>query len=90
MAPCTESFCSTVAFTGQNTLLMLSHIASPFLFAPLSLIGLLIASSAHPWGSKGHEIVAAIAEAHLTEPARKQIKNSSRKLHTRRCIDVAG
>src|SRR4051794_17038439 len=27
-----------------------------------------------PWGSKGHEIVAAIAEAHLTDTARKQIK----------------
>ena len=32
------------------------------------------ASPAYPWGSKGHEIVAAIAETHLTDTARKRIK----------------
>ncbi len=32
------------------------------------------ASPAFPWGSKGHEIVAAIAEAHVTDTARKRIK----------------
>jgi hypothetical protein len=46
--------------------------------ACLFLVGLgLIAafsSPAYPWGSKGHEIVAAIAETHLTEVARKRIK----------------
>jgi hypothetical protein len=34
----------------------------------------VIASPAYPWGSKGHEIVAAIAETHLTDAARKRIK----------------
>jgi hypothetical protein len=28
----------------------------------------------YPWGSKGHEIVAATAETHLTDTARKRIK----------------
>jgi hypothetical protein len=44
---------------------------------PLSIVAvlaLLIASPAYPWGSKGHEIVAAIAETHLTDTARKRIK----------------
>jgi nuclease S1 len=31
-------------------------------------------SPAYPWGSKGHEIVAAIAETQLTDAARKRIK----------------
>lgn len=31
-------------------------------------------SPAYPWGSKGHEIVAAIAETQLTDTARKRIK----------------
>ena len=30
--------------------------------------------AAYPWGSKGHEIVAAIAETQLTDAARKRIK----------------
>ena len=34
----------------------------------------LLPSTVYPWGSKGHEIVAAIAEAHLTDTARKRIK----------------
>jgi hypothetical protein len=38
-----------------------------------SVVGLL-ASPAYPWGSKGHEIVAAIAEPQLTNDARKRIK----------------
>jgi hypothetical protein len=32
------------------------------------------ASPAYPWGSKGHESVAAIAETQLTDAARKRIK----------------
>ena len=35
---------------------------------------LVITSPAYPWGSKGHEIVAAIAETHLTDTARQRIK----------------
>jgi hypothetical protein len=38
------------------------------------LFSLFTTSPAYPWGSKGHEIVAAIAEAHLTDTARKRIK----------------
>jgi hypothetical protein len=41
--------------------------------ATLWLLGVLI-SPAYPWGSKGHEIVAAIAETQLTDTARKRIK----------------
>ena len=37
-------------------------------------VSLLNASPAFAWGSKGHEIVAAIAETHLTDIARKRIK----------------
>ena len=33
-----------------------------------------ITSPAYPWGSKGHEIIAAIAEPQLTDTARKRIK----------------
>src|SRR3954469_5279873 len=51
---------------------MLRYICPLLLIA---LIILLIASPAYPWGSKGHEIVAAIAETHLTDTARKQIKD---------------
>jgi nuclease S1 len=32
------------------------------------------ASPAYPWGSKGHEIIAGIAETQLTDTARKRIK----------------
>jgi hypothetical protein len=42
--------------------------------SPLLLVSLLSATPAYPWGSKGHEIVAAIAETHLTDTARKRIK----------------
>ena len=34
----------------------------------------LKASPAYPWGSKGHEIIAAMAETQLTDTARKRIK----------------
>jgi hypothetical protein len=34
----------------------------------------IFTSPAYPWGSKGHEIVAAIAETQLTDTARKRIK----------------
>ena len=35
---------------------------------------MFITSPVYPWGSKGHDIVAAIAETHLTDTARKHIK----------------
>jgi nuclease S1 len=40
------------------------------------LVGLfsLLSAPAYPWGSKGHEIAAAIAETHLNDTARKRIK----------------
>ena len=44
-----------------------------FVAATLWLLGILI-SPAYPWGSKGHEIVVAIAETHLTDTARRRIK----------------
>jgi hypothetical protein len=44
-----------------------------FVVATLWLLCVLI-SPAYPWGSKGHEIVAAIAETQLTDTARKRIK----------------
>jgi hypothetical protein len=50
---------------------MPSHVRT-LLF--MALLNLLTVSSAYPWGSKGHEIVAAIAAPHLTDAARKQIK----------------
>jgi hypothetical protein len=37
-------------------------------------VSLLNASPAFPWGSKGHNVVAAIAETHLADAARKRIK----------------
>jgi hypothetical protein len=58
----------------EYTLLMLRD------FRPLpclwltGVVSLFTTSPAYPWGSKGHEIVAAIAETHLTDSARKQIK----------------
>ncbi len=42
--------------------------------ALLLLVNLLSAAPVYSWGSKGHEIVAAIAETHLTDAARKRIK----------------
>jgi nuclease S1 len=36
---------------------------------------IVFTSPAYPWGSKGHEIVGAIAETHLTNAARKRIKD---------------
>src|SRR5215471_4228824 len=35
---------------------------------------LIIPSSAYAWGAKGHQIVAYIAEAHLTDTDREKIK----------------
>jgi S1/P1 Nuclease len=40
----------------------------------LLLFSLFAAAPAHAWGSKGHEIIAALAETHLTDAARKRIK----------------
>jgi nuclease S1 len=34
----------------------------------------LFTSPAYPWGSKGHEIIAAISETQLTDTARKRVK----------------
>ena len=36
-------------------------------------VSLLNASHAFPWGSKGHEIIAVIAETQLTDTVRKRI-----------------
>ncbi len=44
-----------------------------FLTADLWLLGVII-SPAYSWGSKGHEIVAAIAETQLTDSTPKRIK----------------
>jgi hypothetical protein len=38
------------------------------------VVSLFTTSPAYPWGSKGHEIIAAIAETHFTDTARKRIK----------------
>lgn len=40
----------------------------------LLLTASLLPSTVYPWGSEGHEIVAAIAGTQLTETARKKIK----------------
>jgi hypothetical protein len=42
-------------------------------------VSLFTTSPAYPWGSKGHEIIAAIAETHLTDAARKRFKSFSHK-----------
>jgi hypothetical protein len=48
---------------------------SSLLCAALTLVQLCIFSrSAYPWGAKGHEIVALIAEAHLSDQTRDKIK----------------
>ena len=39
----------------------------------LSITMLLNATNAFAWGAKGHDIVAAIAEQHLTRKAQKNI-----------------
>jgi hypothetical protein len=52
---------------------LLSKIVWFFLVATLWVLGVLI-SPAYPWGSKGHEIVASIAETHLTDTAPERIK----------------
>ena len=39
----------------------------------ISVIMLFDATSAFGWGSKGHDIVAAIAEQHLTPRAKRKI-----------------
>ena len=39
----------------------------------LSITMLLNATNAFAWGAKGHDIVAAIAEQHLTRKAKKNI-----------------
>ena len=39
-----------------------------------AVVSLLTASSAYPWDSKGHQIVAAVAETHLNNTVRKRIK----------------
>jgi hypothetical protein len=46
------------------------HIAT---IASVTLFLILCQSAVYGWGNKGHEIVGFIAEAHLTETARKKI-----------------
>jgi len=43
---------------------------------PLAVVGLTLihVSLAYPWGDKGHEIIAYIAQKHLTEQAREQVQ----------------
>ena len=48
-------------------------------FGAIGLILALLTSPAYPWGSKGHEIVPAIAETQLTDTARKRIKELLRQ-----------
>jgi hypothetical protein len=59
------------------------HPCFPLRILPTSLrvlllvaafVSLLSVTRAHSWGTKGHEIVAAIAETHLTDTARRRIK----------------
>ena len=45
-----------------------------FFFTACAALLAFLSSPAYPWGSKGHEIVAAIAETQLTDTARKRIK----------------
>ena len=58
---------------GISHTLIVPKTVSFFIGAIVGLHGAL-AAPAYPWGSKGHEIVAAIAETHLTDTARKRIK----------------
>jgi nuclease S1 len=51
-----------------------SLIRSVALLLLAGFASLVSATPAYTWGSKGHEIVAAIAETHLTDTARKRIK----------------
>ena len=54
---------------------MFSNIAQTSLsLFVTALAGLFMTSPAYPWGSKGHEIVTAMAATQLTEAARKRIK----------------
>jgi hypothetical protein len=60
-------------------------------FIGICALFIVTPSPAYPWGSKGHEIVAAIAETHLTDAARKLIKKASPARHyVSRRIDMAG
>jgi len=67
--------------------LMLTYIRPPLLIA---LINLLLASPVHAWGSKGHEIVAAIWRG---APYQRRSQTDQRtppaRNDTRRCIDMA-
>jgi hypothetical protein len=42
-------------------------------------VSLFSTSPVYPWGSKGHEIGAAIAETQLNDTARRRIKDFSRE-----------
>lgn len=64
----------------RNSLLTLYFIATNFVnamkrkfSASLCITLLLCSISAYAWGPKGHDVVAAIAEQHLTRKARKAI-----------------
>jgi hypothetical protein len=47
------------------------HISSLGWLWLIGIVSLFTTSPAYPWGSKGHEIIAAIAETQLTDAARK-------------------
>ena len=61
------------ALSRRTPLSQFRDLALTFVTSLIVLIGVLI-SPAYPWGSKGHEIVAASAETHLKDTARKRIK----------------
>ena len=66
-----------------------SKIVWFFLAATLSVLGVLT-PPAYPWGSKGHETVASIAENHLTDDAHKTYQRTAAARHdVSRSIDVA-
>lgn len=52
------------------TLSNIDFTMKPYFLIPLSL---LVSQLAFSWGGKGHEIVVAVAERHLTENAKKNI-----------------
>jgi S1/P1 Nuclease len=52
----------------------LHDLAPKILSFSAVLCWVLSAGPAYPWGTKGHEIIAAIAETQLTDAARKRIK----------------
>jgi nuclease S1 len=52
----------------------INHYATPSLLVVIILVMYFFPGSAKAWGPKGHQIIAYIAEAHLTEATRQRIK----------------